>query len=179
MGRVSQRDGTHDPVHIRLLRAVGKRRRAYLWIPEDAITFKPALLSAIYGDGRALFTMGTINQRPRYWVIRGDSRWKCGLDREDAGGPDFAELSDDILTDLEGEFGSGLCGYSGSSLFWPKRKRECDCEECSDRFIAKWPMVNGSGGHHWSRMDWPTGFLTVPNPAAWDGNLLAATTPDA
>lgn len=85
-----RRDGSNDPVHRKLRRAIEKRKCAYLWTPADAITFVPRVLPTIYGDGRALFTIATINQRPAYWVIRACSTWGSGLDREDSTGPDFA-----------------------------------------------------------------------------------------
>jgi len=102
-----------------------------------------------------------------------------GLDRGAAPGPDFVEMTDDILTDLEEAFGRGRCGYSGGSLFWPRRDRiqYCQCEECSDRFVARWPMVDDADGCSWSRMDWPPGFPTEPNPLSCRGNLLAAAEP--
>lgn len=169
------RDGTSDSTHKRLRRAIEKRRRAYLWTPSDAITFVPRLLPTIYGDGRALFTLATINQRPAYWVIRACSTWGSGSDSEDTSGPDFAEMTDRIMTDLEEAFGRGRCGYSGNSLFWPKKERtqNCQCEECTDSHIARWPEVDDDGGCSWSRIDWPLGFATVKNPLSWRGNLLA------
>lgn len=170
------RDAGDDPIHVRLRKAVEKREKAYLWIPDHAITFKPYVSPTIYGDGRALFAISTINQRPAYWIIRACSTWESGFDREEAGGPDFAEMAETVLTDLENAFGNGRCGYSHNSLFWPKkdRIRNCQCEDCSDGlYRARWPMVDADGGCSWSRMDWPEGFETVPNPASWEGNLLA------
>lgn len=164
-----------DPLHKRLRRAIERRVTSYLWVRGDTPPFRPALLGTVYGDGRALFALATINQRPRYWVIRGDSRWSCDLDTKNARGPQFSELSDGILTELEDYFGNGRCGYSGSSLFLPKyeRIRNCQCEDCSDgKYRARWPMVDGSDGCSWSRMDWPSGFEVVPNPLSWRGNLL-------
>ena len=167
-------DGTHDPVHQRLKKAVEKHQRAYLWVPADAISFTPRLLPVFYGDGRALFTIATINQRPAYWIIRACSTWTCGLDCPGGEGPDFGEMTDEIMTDLEDAFGRGRCGYSGESLFWPRRERvrNCQCEECSERSIARWPMVDDHGGCSWSRFSWPKGLDAVSNPVAWDGNLL-------
>ncbi len=164
-----------DRIQGRLRRAIEKRERAHLWTPADAVTFVPRVLPTTYGDGRALFTLATINQRPAYWVIRACSTWGCGLDREDSSGPDFAEMTDQILTDLEEAFGNGRCGYSGNSLFHPKKERvqNCQCEECTERFMAQWPMVDGNGGCSWSRTDWPKGFKTVKNPLSWRGDLLA------
>lgn len=173
----------NDPIHKRLVKAIEKRERAHLWTPADAITFTPRVLPKVYGDGRALFALATINQRPAYWVIRACSTWGCGHDREDAAGPDFAEMTDEILTDLEDAFGRGRCGYSGNSLFWPKRERiqHCQCEECEDTWRARWPVVDGEGGCSWSRIDWPAGFETEPNPLYWRGSLLrvAETAPSA
>lgn len=77
-----------DRIQPQLIRAIEKRKRLYLWTPADAITFVPRVLPTVYGDGRALFTIATINQRPAYWVIRACSTWGCGLDREDSSGPD-------------------------------------------------------------------------------------------
>jgi hypothetical protein len=163
-------------IHARLRKAVEKRERAYLWTPADAITYKPYVSPTIYGDGRALFAITTINQRPAYWVIRGCSTWGCASDRKDSIGPDFGEITDVVLTDLEDAFGRGRCGYSGNSLFWPKKDRikNCQCEECRDgRFRMRWPAVDYDGGCSWSRMDWPKGFATVKNSLSWEGNLLA------
>jgi hypothetical protein len=176
MPQPTTRDGSDDTVHNRLRRAIEKRERAYLWVPEHAITFVPRVLPTIYGDGRALFTIATINQRPAYWVIRACSTWGCGGDRRDSLGTDFEEMTDHILTDLEEAFGRGRCGYSGNSLFWPKKERvrNCQCEECTDRYAtARWPMVDDNGGCSWSRIDWPAGFQTTPNHLSPMGNLLS------
>lgn len=166
MAGVDRRNAREEPLQVRLKSAVEKRQQSYLWVPGDTPPFVPALSPTVYGDGRALFTLSTINQRPRYWIIRCDSEWDSD---------DFCQMTDDILADLEEHFGNGLCGYSGTSLFWPKkdRIRNCRCEDCTDgEYRAKWPMVDGSGGCSWSRMDWPKGFLTAPNPLCWRGNLL-------
>jgi hypothetical protein len=167
---------TDDLVHVRLRKAVERQTTSYLWIKGDTPPFRPALSPLVYGDGRSLFAFTTLNQRPRYWVIRGDSRWGCDYDYEDSKGPEIRELSDDIMTDLEEQFGSGRCSYSGSSLFWPKyeRIRSCRCEECIDgQSRARWPMVDGSGGCSWGRMKWPKGFDVVENTLSRWGNLLA------
>jgi hypothetical protein len=175
------RDGATDAIHQQLRRAVEKRQRSHLWTPADAITFVPRLLPVIYGDGRALFTIATINQRPAYWIIRACSTWGCGMDREDSIGPDFADMSDDVLSALEDEFGNGRCSYSGNSLFWPKKERiqNCQCEECADSHVAKWPEVDGCGGCSWSRMDWPADFGVIKNPLSRQGNLLTETISEA
>ena len=170
-------DGTlaRGIAHKRLRAAVERRTRLYLWTPADTIQFVPRVLTKMYGDGRALFGLSTINQRPAFWIIRGDSHWQTGDYRGDGPEPpDFAEFSDDILTDLEDEFGNGRCGYTGSSLFQAKRDRGCDCEQCSDVWRAKWPMVDGSGGCSWWRRNWPDTVRTVPHPFAPRTNILRA-----
>jgi hypothetical protein len=166
--------GRELDVAAELKKAVERKQTSYLWTPASTITFKPRVLSKIYGDGRALFTIATINQRPAYWVIRACSTWGCGFDGDDAPGPNFAEMTDEILTDLEDEFGRGRCGYNGNSLFYPRKERMrwCQCEECADRWIARWPVVDGEGGCSWSRIDWPEGFPVEPNPLSSRGNLL-------
>ena len=168
------RDGSADPVHAKLRRAIEKRVRACLWTESDAITFVPRLLPTIYGDGRALFRIATLNQRPAYWVVRACSTWGSGADAGNATGPDFGLMTDDIVAELEIAFGRGRCGYSGTSLFWPRkdRIRHCQCEECASRHIARWPEVDDNGGCSWNRMDWPRGFDAVENPLSWQGNLL-------
>lgn len=166
----------HDPdeTHELLRKAVERREVSYLWQPGDTPAFKPALLPTWYGDGRALFALATINQRPRYYVIRGDSGWECGLDSDDGDGPEFACLTDDIYDDLIEHFGSGRCSYSGSSLFVPKRERQwCKCEDCQEMRMARWPTIDDSGGCSWSRMDWPKGFTVEKNPRSWRGNFIA------
>lgn len=172
---IETRDGSGDRTHQKLMKTIEKRQHAYLWTPKHTITFIPRLLPTIFGDGRALFTISTINQRPAYWVVRGCSTWGCGLDRDASPGLDIVDIIDILLTDLEEHFGRGRCSESGSSLFRPKKERmiNCQCEECSDRYsTAKWPMVDDHGGCSWSRIDWPLSFNTIPNPLSSIGNLL-------
>jgi hypothetical protein len=151
---------------------IEKPERAWLWTPADTIRFTPRVLPKVYGDGRALFALSTINQRPAYWVIRGCSTWSTGDALPGATGDDIREHIDDILTDLEEEFGNGRCGYSGGNLFQSRRDRIqlCRCEDCSARGRAKWPMVDGEGGCSWSRMSWPEAFPTS------QGRLLLGAT---
>lgn len=166
-----------DLIHSRLKKLVERRIERYLWIPQDAIRFVPPVLSTVYGDGRALFNITTINNRPAFWIIRGDSEWSCSDAPWDSNAVDFGEFTDEILNDLEMEFGSARCGWSGANLYMSKKERGCDCEECSDRTLAKWPMVDGQDGCSWGRRDWPKEFDTVRHPWSWRGNLLRAPTP--
>jgi hypothetical protein len=143
-----------DASELAILRkALEKRQRAHLWVPADAITFTPRVLPLVYGNGRALFALTTINQRPAYWIVRACSE------------SEFGEFTDDILTALEEEFGNGRCGDSGNNLFQSRRDRmkDCKCEDCAATDVARWPMVDGSGGCAWGRMRWPKGFVTTPD----------------
>lgn len=123
-----RRDASADDLHKRLKAAVEIEERAYLWVPADAITFVPPVLSTVYGDGRALFRITTINDRPAYWIVRGDSGWQVEDYAAPDDAPDFGDFTDEILTDLEEEFGSSRCGYDGSSLYTPPAERTCTCE---------------------------------------------------
>lgn len=181
---VQTRCAGSDHVHALLRAAIEVPETSYLWVCGDTPEFVPALCDTIWGDGRALFALATINQRPMYYVIRGDSRWSCCDSPNDE--PDFGEFTDDILTVLEEQFGSGRCGYTGSSLFWPVDERDCDCEECKGIYgddgeeieapmsVAEWPMVDGDGGCSWSRMEWPrlSGEHFEEHPWSYRANLL-------
>lgn len=175
---IASREAGDDPIHKRLVEALEKPRQSYLWTPAHTVSFVPRVLPVIYGDGRALFHLMTLNQRPRYWIIRACSTWSCGADIDDGTRPYFGEIVDQIVTDLEEHFGRGRCGYSGGSLFWPRaeRIRDCQCEECDDEYIAEWPEVDDDGGCSWRRVDWPLGFTTAPKSRDIDWhNLLAAS----
>lgn len=140
-----------NALHAWLKSKIEVKTKRHLWTPRDTISFVPRLLATIYGDGKALFAVSTMNNRPAFWVVRCDSSWDV------EGGPDFAEFTDQILDDLEAEFGSGRCSYAGANLYLPKNERGCDCEECADRRRAKWPAVDAEGGCSWWRMEWPEG----------------------
>lgn len=166
--------------HQRLKTALEVRTRRYLWIESDAITFVPPVLSTVYGDGRALFALTTINNRPAFWVIRCDSQWSCGLDfpgrpwaPDSSEPPDFGDFTDEILTDLELEFGTARCGYSGANLYLPRRYRDCKCDECRSEPLAEWPMVDCDGGCSWGRLSWPNSFPIEQHP--WHKYGLLAT----
>jgi len=171
----------NDAIHPRLKGLLEVPTTRWLWTEADAITFVPRVLSAIYGDGRSLWRFSTINDRPAYWIIRGDSGWQAqesGWQTQGSGvpggAPDFGDFTDEILTSLEEEFGSARCGYSGASLHTPPEERDCHCEQCSDpKNIAEWPMVDDDGGCFWDRISWPTQFSTIDHLWARWFNLLA------
>jgi hypothetical protein len=138
---VTTRCGREDAVHASLRAAISVPTWRYLWIPADGFEFIPELCDTIYGDGRALFKLTTLNSRPRFYVIRADSSWSDSNYCID--GPTFGEFVDDICWDLEDQFG-------------PAR---LDSEEDDPDIIADgaypWPALNDEGGTAWGRMDWP------------------------
>jgi hypothetical protein len=160
-----------DP-HAQLKALIEVPTKRYLWTPADEIEFVPRVLSKFYGDGRALFAVTTCNNRPAYWVVRGDSSWSLCDSHAPDGATEFIELIDDILTDLEDEFGRARCGYSGANLYLPREERGCDCEECAEPEEASWPQVDDENGCSWGRVDWPSDFASVPHPFSRSYNIL-------
>ena len=168
-----------DPI-TESLRAAQKPLERYLWVPADAITFTPHVLSKTYGDGRALFGVGTINSRPAFWIVRGDSSWTSGMDYgEDApeGAPDFGDIWDEIICDLEEEFGRAECGtdyeWDGDTIVeWSDGAPTGDTLTEAD---ISFPTVNYGGGGHWFRLDWPDleGLGFTPHPLHPRVRLLA------
>lgn len=175
MSQIWTHDASTDEIHLRLKTLVQVPVTNYLWSPADAITFVPYVLDTVFGDGRALFRITTVNDRPAHWIVRGDSGWQTQECRAPDDAPDFGDFSDDILTAIEDQFGSARCGESGNNLREPASERIafCQCEECSDPdYIAVWPSIDDDGGCLWSRMEWPSEFSTIDHPW-WRGNLLA------
>lgn len=64
--------------------------------------FQPALIEKIYGDGKLLMQLFPINERPRYWVVRVDSRHASGEADEDA----FFDMLEDIYDKIDEQFGT-------------------------------------------------------------------------
>lgn len=161
-----------DAIYEMLKQAIEKPEKAYLWTPRDTIEFVPHVLPVSFGDGRALFYVGTLNQRPRYWVVRGDSNWECGLDYpgRDDDAPEIVEFIDDIAADIEGAFGSARCGYCGRGLsaYSIDDPPHCDQRYCEAKDELEggrdWPCINDEGGCQWGRMDWPPGFAVTRSP---------------
>lgn len=156
------RSSEGDPVQRKLRRVICKPTTRYLWVPEDAIAFKPALLSRVYGDGRALMGLTTINNRPAFYVLRVDSSWSVQDHRAPDGAPEFADFSDDICEALEDEFGEA----------------RADSEEDDPDILEygnPWPAFDDRDGYCWWRMDWPKlrSLKFEPHPYSWRGNLLA------
>lgn len=153
--------GAEDAIHSALAAAVCVPTERYLWTPSDAITFAPALSNTVYGDGRALMHITTINNRPAYYVVRVDSRWTIDMDRDipdDA--PAFVDFIDYTCERLEEEFGCAR-GFD-------------DDDEEIEQEPREWPAFDYGGGCMWGRARWPAlpGIKAVPHPLSWFGDLL-------
>lgn len=148
-----------DEVHRKLRRSICRPIQRYLWTPEHMVTFVPALSPRIYGDGRALLRLATINQRPQYYVLRIDSSWSLALDyRAPDGAVDVVEFIDDFVSGLEEDFGPA---------------RDGNGERYPD---YAWPDYDDEGGCAWSRHDWPRlrSLTFEPHPFASCTTILSA-----
>lgn len=116
----------NDPVLLELRRLVERRQRACLWGRTYYVT--PYVLPVVFGDGEQLLWWSTINSRPRWYVIQGDSGWN--LDRGDVH-----EYTDRIEEALDDHFG---------------RARGDDDED----EVLPWPAYDGETGCSWGRLWW-------------------------
>lgn len=157
------------------LRAAQKPVRTWLWVEADAFTFTPVVVTEAFGDGRALFRVTTIDNRPRWWVVRGCSTWQVSdYDAPDEA-PEFIDQVDDILSAIEEEFGSTDCYERNRHGVWI----DPETKQLLPRECTAYPVINSSGGCSWSRMDWPDlpGVTLAPHPFALGWNALALTLP--
>lgn len=127
-----------DPIDAALKVAVEIPTLRYLWTSSDSITFVPQVCSKAFGDGRALLALSTINDRPRFYVLRIDSRWNV----DDSTAPESA----DDLRDHLGDIYDALIEEFGDAIH-----EDDDGEE----FMDEWPAFDSANGCQWSRMDWP------------------------
>lgn len=74
-------------------------RSISLWGTVAQTDFVPELCSTIDGDGQQLIYFGTVNQRPRYWLMQIDSKHDIYSDK-------FYEIIEEkVITPLCEEFG--------------------------------------------------------------------------
>lgn len=148
-----------DPAHRKLRRSICRPIERYLWTPDHMVKFVPALSPRIYGDGRALLRLSTINQRPMFYVLRIDSSWSLAMDyRAPDGAVDVVEFIDHFVDGLEEDFGPA---------------RDENGELYSD---DEWPAYDDNGGCAWSRHDWPRlrSLRFEPHPFVSHTTILSA-----
>lgn len=155
-----------------LLKASQAPVRTWLWTESQAVTFTPQVVDQILGDGRALFKISTINNRPRYWLVQGCSSWSC--DDEDAP-PDAPEMHD-VIDDVEDAIGSQY----GSLAHYERDERGkwmldgFELPEGADEY----PRINPADGRFWERISWPElpGVAMVRHPFSCE-TILAEQAP--
>ena len=125
-----------DTAHEALRSRVSQRTKAFLWTPDDAITFTPPLASVVYGDGQRVFAFTTTNDRPAYWVVRGDSSWRTWYEQD---GTDITEFTDTVTENLRREFGDAEPGTDDEKAI------DADNEE-------PYPAIDLRGGYSWRRL---------------------------
>lgn len=138
-----------DLLNLQMLKdAIEKPFLGTLWTHGDSGMLTPYVCECSFGDGLRLLCIATINQRPNYHVVRVDSAWKKK--------GEVGEHIDDILTAIEEECGRARCGYSGNNLCYPREERieNCDCEECDDDLVSKWPEIDADVGCSWGWYRW-------------------------
>lgn len=128
---------------------------AHQWTPDHGIEFTPATSSCVFGDGRALFRVTTVNSRPRWWLVRGCSTWTAQNDPHDGLEP-IADHIDDIVDALSEEFG-GV----------PMRDGEDEYDVDATEIV--YPAIDDRIGTFWDHLDWPdlpgVGYEPHPNDA--------------
>ncbi len=144
-------------IHADLKAAVEVETHAYLWTPSDGVDFTPRVCDKIFGDGRALLRLTTINSRPRFYVIRIDSAWKVDDSGAPVGRPDIWDHLEEIYEALEEQFGCVR-----------------EIEDDADDELNGWPAFDHETGASWSRMDWPVlpGVRLEPHPYAGHFTIL-------
>lgn len=118
-----------------------RRQRAYLW--GEYCVFKPVLLSRIFGDGLQFIYFGSIDQRPKWWLVRVDSKANLEGDVFDY---------EEILSAIEDEFGRvPEEGYLSGKQFRDIKKSGklfFDYDNYRDyRDACKYPAITWGGGH--------------------------------
>ena len=159
--------------HEELRAAVEVEETSYLWVKGDTPPFTPRLVDKVFGDGRRLLALSTLNQRPRYWVIRICSTWTgWGWETvpEVEGAPEISEMVEDLLQAIEGQFGrydfEEVCREA-------KQAGEPEPDWPEDVF----PECRAEGGCQWGVYFWPDlvreslrpSNLPVAQPAADGG----------
>lgn len=129
-------------------------RIAKLW--GEGIEFSPALCDEIIGDGQQLVYLGTMGQRPYYWLIRIDSQTDIDSDNFDV---------EHLLEPLEECFGrqsDELIDRDEFNKLKADGDEECNiCETYEEWLISNWeyPRIGWDGGHWGLVVNMVTGKL--------------------
>lgn len=99
------------------LKTETRRQRAYLW--GEYCVFTPVVVSKVWGDGLHVIYFGSIDQRPKWWIVRVDSKTNLKATEFDY---------EAIICAIEDEYG-------GEEL-----KRNGDDK-------TKYPAITWGGGH--------------------------------
>lgn len=121
-----------------------RKRKTTFWADEYEI--EPVISETILGDGLQLAQVGTIDQRPNYWLIRIDSKTDLSSDEFDI---------EELLEILEDEFGRHPdCLVDKEEFEQYKRDKTegYNCLEDYDTFeeyesACQYPAVWWGGGH--------------------------------
>ena len=145
-----------DTAHEALRNRVSQPTKNCLWTPQDAIIFTPPLANVVYGDGRRVFAFTTTNDRPAYWVVRGDSSWRTWLGHD---GVDITEFTDTVTENLRREFGDGE----------PQNDDEKPIDDGDNK--EPYPAIDLRGGYSWRRLiAVEDAIRNQPKPQAAAGN---------
>lgn len=122
-----------------------RRRKVKMWGEYSFI--QPVLHPKKFGDGLQLAYMGTIDQRPHYWLIRVDSRLDLSAD-----GFDYEKH---LLEPLEDEFGRAPDTWVSNAKEFNKLKKQGHLEiDEYDNYkqytnCTKYPNIAWTMGGHW------------------------------
>lgn len=161
---VSVRVAGRWEIRHRLLKWLIQRpTTCYLWVPEHAITFRPPLSNVVYGDGKALLAVTTIQDRPAYWTVRVDSAWVLSSrDRKPDGAFDIDQIIVTIMDNLALEFGDST--PERYIVSYDELCPECEGGGCFDCHgtgnlledeVPDYPAINMQDGYSWGREPWP------------------------
>ena len=100
----------------------------------DHYTVEPKLMSRVWGDGAILIGIQPINDRPDYYVVRGDSSWVKDGDLDGAATDEI--IDGEIIDEIEDEF-----GFQREEYF---RDNETDDEWAEGN---AWPVSDFAGGY--------------------------------
>jgi hypothetical protein len=129
-------------------------KRQTTWWGESC-EIEPVICSTVFGDGLQLAYLGTIDQRPNYWLIRIDSKTDLNAD-------DFN--FETLLEPLENEFGRHpdfvIDKYEFDKLKKANNSKVEDYENFEEYNIScAYPSVWWGGGHWGTVVNFGTGEI--------------------